>query len=750
MPQLHRAGARQRARLSFVPVVETLESRLVLSTLPLGSEFQVNTYTSDSQIDSAIAMDTTGNFVVAWSSETQNGGASGVYAQRYTASGEKLGNEFTVSSSSLAQSAPAIAMSATGSFVITWTTRNSGIGEYDVYAQRYDSVGAAQGSSFLVNNYTLGWQTSAVVAMDDSGDFVIAWQSRNQDGSGDGVYARRYTADGVAASNEFRVNSYTMSSQNRPAIAMDADGNFIVAWSSQNQDGNLSGIYAQRYDALGTALDGEFRVNETTLGDQAAAAIAMGDAGNFVVAWAGAPGGINARRYFAGGVAVGSEFQVNSSVANYQSSPAIAMGSTGDFVIAWDNNFQDGSSTGIFARSFTAAGSANGNEFQVNSFTTNGQSHAAIAMGDTGSLVISWTSNGQDGGGTIDGGNGGSIQAQRFAAPQGITASITGPQIAVRGAPSAFVVTATGSTGDPSELFDFAIDWDGDGAVDETVQAQSGSTLYHAFAGMGARQVRVTATSALGVSSPEATHDLEVVRWALLPDPQDASKTDLYWGGTEGSDAYAFVARFVIIQMEDDRFMIQPEVVQTGSFNGKLYVYGLGGADLLLADVLAQAVEFHGGDGDDVLVGGRNADYLVGGAGNDMLFGGTLDSDGNDTILGGDGDDFIVGHLGADLLLGEAGGDLIIAGRLSDIRLSLFAYTIQSEWLSGRPYTQRIANTLGTGSANIHMPMLPGSNVFDDSSVDEVLGGSGQDWIVADLATDLILDLAPEEWLLNP
>ena len=48
--------------------------------------------------------------------------------------------------------------------------------------------------------------------------------------------------------------------------------------------------------------------------------------------------------------------------------------------------------------------------------------------------------------------------------------------------------------------------------------------------------------------------------------------------------------------------------------------------------------EIHGGDGDDILVGGPGAEHLVGGDGDDVLIGGG----GHDLLEGGAGDDYIV------------------------------------------------------------------------------------------------------------
>ena len=61
--------------------------------------------------------------------------------------------------------------------------------------------------------------------------------------------------------SEFQINTHTSDYQQFSTVAMDAVGNFVVTWSSYNQDGSSSGIYGQRYDAAGTALGGEFQIN---------------------------------------------------------------------------------------------------------------------------------------------------------------------------------------------------------------------------------------------------------------------------------------------------------------------------------------------------------------------------------------------------------------------------------------------------------------------------------------------------------
>jgi hypothetical protein len=112
------------------------------------------------------------------------------------------------------------------------------------------------GSEFRVNTYTPNQQRTFFespqsIAMDADGDFVVTWSSYGQDGSGYGVYAQRYNAAGVAQGTEFRVNTATSYNQQYSTVAMDTDGDFVVTWSSYDQDGSGWGVYAQRYKPRG-------------------------------------------------------------------------------------------------------------------------------------------------------------------------------------------------------------------------------------------------------------------------------------------------------------------------------------------------------------------------------------------------------------------------------------------------------------------------------------------------------------------
>ncbi len=304
-------------------------------------------------------------------------------------------------------------MDADGDFVIAWESLGQDGSYYGIYAQRYSAAGVAQGGEFRVNTQTTNTQALASVAMDADGDFVVSWVS-DQDGSGFGIYAQRYDSLGVPLGSEFRANTYTTMTQSESSVAMDADGDFVVVWTSYVQDGSGYGLYAQRYNAAGVPQGSEFPVNTFTLGSQTDSSLAMDADGNFVIAWTSngqvkSGSGVYAQRFNAAGAAQGSEFRVNTYTTSRQSAVSASMDADGDFVITWESLYQDGSSTGIYAQRYNSAGAAQDGEFQVNTYTTNPQTWPSLAVADDGRFVIAWGSIGQDGDGM-------GIYARRYSA----------------------------------------------------------------------------------------------------------------------------------------------------------------------------------------------------------------------------------------------------------------------------------------------------------------------------------------------
>ncbi|MCB1155545.1 hypothetical protein KDL45_17940, partial [bacterium] len=136
---------------------------------------------------------------------------------------------------------------------------------------------------FQVNTYEEKDQKHASVAMDGQGNFLIAWQSVGQGGEIDEIWARRYHVLGIPLGEEFHVNQESKDGQILPEVAMNAAGRFVVVWNSNHESDGA--IYARLYDEEGEALTKEFRVDDkdTLEGIHVRPAVAMGDDGKFII-----------------------------------------------------------------------------------------------------------------------------------------------------------------------------------------------------------------------------------------------------------------------------------------------------------------------------------------------------------------------------------------------------------------------------------------------------------------------------------
>ena len=311
------------------------------------------------------------------------------------------GPEFQVNTyTTNSQAGSCIAADRTGDFIVAWSSfgqDGSGLG---VFGRRFDSAGAPLGGEFDVNTYTNGNQFGPAVAIDGSGNFVVVWNSFGQDGSDYGVFARCFDSAGAALGGEFQVNTYTASFQAGPSVATDDLGNFVVVWTSYAQDGSDSGVFGHRFDCASAPVGGEFQVNTYTTGFQGNPSVAINGSGNSVVVWVdldGSGGGVVAQRFDSTGASVGSEFQVNTYTTGEQYDPSVAIDGLGKFVVVWTSFGQDGSNYGVFARGFDGAGTPLGGEIQVNTYTTNNQLRPSVAPDGLGNFVVAWGGYGEDG-----------------------------------------------------------------------------------------------------------------------------------------------------------------------------------------------------------------------------------------------------------------------------------------------------------------------------------------------------------------
>jgi hypothetical protein len=183
------------------------------------AEFQVNNYVIGYQSHATVTELADGGWVIGWDSGGHVGYDYSVHAQIFSAAGDERGGEFQIGDYSFSNK-PSFAALEDGGWVAVWQEAHfGGGGAYEIYGQRFDVDGNAVASKFHVNTYVPDWQMAPIVSALEGGGWVVAWKSDGQDGSSYGIYAQRYTADGLVDGEEFQVHSVTAGQQGEPVAA---------------------------------------------------------------------------------------------------------------------------------------------------------------------------------------------------------------------------------------------------------------------------------------------------------------------------------------------------------------------------------------------------------------------------------------------------------------------------------------------------------------------------------------------------
>lgn len=304
--------------------------------LPLGDEFLVTSTTTGDQARPEVASNTDGDFIAVWQSDGEDGNGLGIYVQLFDLEGLEVGVPILVNTTITGdQSEPAISADDSGDFVVAWQSADAS--STGIFARYFEEDGVPDTGEIAVNTTSSGAQTNASLAQTESGNFLVVWQG--PDGSGDGIFARLFDNNGNPLSAEFAVNTTTSGAQELPQVkAFDETNGFFVVWEGPDASG--SGIYLQRLSSSGAFLGSETLVNTTTAGNQRRAAVAVSgldtdplNENRFVVVWESpdsAGNGIWAQIYADDGTPIGGEQLVNDDDSSNQSDPSVAVDNGGD------------------------------------------------------------------------------------------------------------------------------------------------------------------------------------------------------------------------------------------------------------------------------------------------------------------------------------------------------------------------------------------------------------------------------------
>jgi len=306
---------------------------------------------------------------------------------------EIIKNDFIVNDDTLLgdHHFPMVAMNKSGNFIIAWNDERHGWDDWDIFFQSYDLNGNLLGSNIRVNDDGVGLpQVDVSVAMNDAGNFVLAWEDERPGYRC--IYYQVYNSGGNPVGANNRANeAYAVGLD--PAVAMDDAGNFVITWKDHRNSGDRD-IYFQMFDADGNKIGMNVKANDDVVSaHQESPSIAMNDDGDFVISWDdlrdGSARHVYLQRYDPFGNPLDSNIRVDDDPGN-SITTSIDMDENGNFVVVWSD---ERSGADIYFQMYDNNGNTIGSNVKVSDDIGNiYHSFPNVAMETNGDFVVTWRS----------------------------------------------------------------------------------------------------------------------------------------------------------------------------------------------------------------------------------------------------------------------------------------------------------------------------------------------------------------------
>ena len=249
----------------------------------------VNRYTRGNQTRPSVSVNANGDVYVVWESDGQDGDGQGVYAQRFTANGERNGAEIQVSQTiKWNQQMPAVMAMENSHFMVVWigeaemgtTTAGTPLMRGHIMGRLMDRNGQAQGNEFRMNAGQALCENPRL-CMRPSGGFVVAWEQRDETNLENitNVYIREFNTAGLPLAQERRQNKVAEGRQCNVGLAPLGD-DVLMVWDSGTSDD--AGVEVHGRMVSGGA---EFRINQRVIHQQRMGAVAGDGLGRALVIW---------------------------------------------------------------------------------------------------------------------------------------------------------------------------------------------------------------------------------------------------------------------------------------------------------------------------------------------------------------------------------------------------------------------------------------------------------------------------------
>nr|HPR05612.1 DUF4347 domain-containing protein [Denitromonas sp.] len=239
--------------------------------------------TAGDQSNASVAMNSSGDFVVSWDGQG-SGDNEGIFMRRFDAAGApSTGITVVNTTTSGRQEESDVALTNDGRVVVTWFDDSNG---KRIVARQFDALNNG-GTQILMPGGHPNDPVAPAVATDGAGNFVVVWNEGGLGGPKEDIYMQSFTASGSPIGTVVQVNTTTSEQQEFADVAINAAGYTVVTWQSMNQDGSAEGIFARSYEPGASNPSAEIPVNLYTADNQSQPAVAINSRGQIVIAWEG-------------------------------------------------------------------------------------------------------------------------------------------------------------------------------------------------------------------------------------------------------------------------------------------------------------------------------------------------------------------------------------------------------------------------------------------------------------------------------
>lgn len=346
---------------------------------------------ADDQIVTSIIGDGVGGAIVAWI-DKRSGTNYDVYAQRITAAGavQWTANGVPVCTVTADDNGAGLVPDGAGGAIVTWYDTRGATGA-DVYAQRINGAGALQ---WTANGVTVsaaaGDQLVPIPVADGAGgEFVVFWDHRG--GVDYDVYAQRINSAGAA---QWAVNGVALCAltgdQAVYGVVTDGAGGAITLWSDM-RSGNVD-LYAQRINSAGVPQwAGNGVALCTNTAGQYSPELVTDGAGGAIAAWYDSRNGaddIYAQKVNSAGVVLWAGDGVDvSNNASSQNNPQVAPDGAGGAMMVW-YDLRNGP-TELYGQRINTSGVVQWASAGV-AFATNNIFRPSIVSDGSGGAIFAW------------------------------------------------------------------------------------------------------------------------------------------------------------------------------------------------------------------------------------------------------------------------------------------------------------------------------------------------------------------------